>query len=106
MFLSEKQTVKYDATISGETEDNVALKVYPVTPGINDKVEIDGKEISLIELMSGLYGSVVNIEGILGQSLEVSKIIAAKPVGTVSTGNSSVQEETFPSNLDSILRGE
>ena len=99
-------TVKYDAKISGETEDNVALKVYPVTPGINDKVEIDGKEISLIELMSGLYGSVVNIEGILGQSLEVSKIIAAKPVGTVSTGNSSVQEETFPSNLDSILRGE
>ena len=56
--------------------------------------------------MSGLYGSVVNIEGILGQSLEVSKIIAAKPVGTVSTGSTAVQEETFPSNLDSILRGE
>lgn len=99
-------TVKYDAKISGETEDNVALKVYPVTPGINDKVEINGKEISLIELISGLYGSVVNIEGILGQSLEVSKIIAAKPVGTVSTGSNSIQEETFPSNLDSILRGE
>ena len=99
-------TVKYDAKISGETEDNVALKVYPVTPGINDKVEINGKEISLIELISGLYGSVVNIEGILGQSLEVSKIIAAKPVGTVSTGNNTIQEETFPSNLDSILRGE
>ena len=60
----------------------------------------------MIELISGLYGSVVNIEGILGQSLEVSKIIAAKPAGTVSTGNNTIQEETFPSNLDSILRGE
>ena len=65
------------------------------------------KEISLIELISGLYGSVVNIEGILGQSLEVSKIIAAKPVATVSSGGGAVsKEETFPSNLDSILRGE
>lgn len=99
-------TVKYDAKITGETEDNIALKVYPVTPGINDKVEINGKEISLIELISGLYGSVVNIEGILGQSLEVSKIIAAKPVGTVSSGGAVSKEETFPSNLDSILRGE
>lgn len=100
-------TVRYRNDISGDTDDDIALKVYPVTPGINDKVEVNGQEVSMIELMAGMYGSVMSIQGLLGQSVELTRAIAAKPVAVQSSSDSgSSVGESFPTNLDGILRGE
>lgn len=103
--------VKYDEKISGETDDNVALKVYPVTPGINDTISIDGNDVSLMQLMLGMYQSVYSIENMMTTNVEVAKIIAANTakigIGsgqTTSSGDSSFN--LFPTNTDSIMRGE
>ena len=103
--------VKYDEKIYGETDDNVALKVYPVTPGINDTVSINGNDVSLMQLMLGMYQSVYSIENMMTTNVEVAKMIAANTskigIGsgqTTSSGDSSFN--LFPTNTDSIMRGE
>lgn len=103
--------VKYDEKISGETDDNVALKVYPVTPGINDTISIDGNDVSLMQLMLGMYQSVYSIENMMTTNVEVAKIIAANTakIGIGSGGSSSSGDSSFnlfPTNTDSIMRGE
>lgn len=103
--------VKYDEKISGETDDSVALKVYPVTPGINDTISIDGTDVSLMQLMLGMYQSVYSIENMMTTNVEVAKMIAANTakIGIGSGGSSSSGDSSFnlfPTNTDSIMRGE
>jgi len=101
--------IYYDRQLDGTTDDNVALKVYPVTPGINDTISIDGKDISLMQVLVGMYQSVYNIEELMGTSVELSKVIAQNTVQSqpvVVGGDGGGSDETFPTNLDSIIRGE
>lgn len=102
-------TIRYQKTNDGETSDNIALKVYPVTPGITDKININGSSISLMDVMVGMYSSVLNLESLMSTNVEISKVIAANG-SRVSGGSSSAPEMnspmTFPDNLNPILRGE
>lgn len=102
-------TIRYQKTNDGETSDNIALKVYPVTPGITDKININGSSISLMDVMVGMYSSVLNLESLMSTNVEISKVIAAN--GSRASGGSSSAPEmnspmTFPDNLNPILRGE
>lgn len=102
-------TIRYQKTNDGETSDNIALKVYPVTPGITDKININGSSISLMDVMVGMYSSVLNLESLMSTNVEISKVIAAN--GSRTSGSSSSAPEmnspmTFPDNLNPILRGE
>ena len=100
-------TIHYHKTGETDEGDNIALKVYPVTPGINDKVNINGENVSIMDLMVGMYSSLSSIESLMGTNVELTKVIAAKPVSQVkSSGEAPVSESTFPTNLDGILRGE
>jgi len=101
--------IKYDRKLDGSTEDDVALKVYPVTPGISDKINVNGSEVSVIELMMGMYQSVYNIESLMGTNVEINRMIAANTISSGSSGGSAEipdSDESFPTNLDSITRGD
>jgi hypothetical protein len=58
--------------------------------------------------MMGMYQSVYNIESLMGTNVEINKMIAANTINSGSSGTStvSVSDETFPTNLDSITRGD
>lgn len=99
-------TIKYQKSGESDGSDNIALKVYPVTPGIHDKVNINGNSISLMDYIGGIYASLTSIESLMGTNVELNRIIAAASGTKTSTDNSVTVSDTFPSNLDSILRGE
>ena len=96
-------TIKYQKSGESDGSDNTALKVYP---GIHDKVNINGNSISLMDYIGGIYASLTSIESLMGTNVELNRIIAAASGTKTSTDNSITVSDTFPSNLDSILRGE
>ena len=99
--------IKFNRTLDvDENYDNLALKVYPVTPGINDKVDINGTSVSLMELIYSMYGSLSSLESLMNAEVELSKVIAAKsPVSSTASGGSS-RDSLFTDNLNTILRGD
>lgn len=99
--------IKFNRTLDvDENYDNLALKVYPVTPGINDKVDINGTSVSLMELIYSMYGSLSSLESLMNAEVELSKVIAAKsPVSSTVSGGSS-RDSLFTDNLNIILRGD
>ena len=101
--------IRYQKSNEGETSDNLALKVYPITPGINDKININGNSVSLMDVMIGMYSSLTSIESLMSTNVELNKIIAGNGV-VASKGSSQsapdIEATTFPTNLDTILRGE
>lgn len=99
--------IKFNRTLDvDENYDNLALKVYPVTPGINDKVDINGTSVSLMELIYSMYGSLSSLEALMNAEVELSKVIASKsPVSSTVSGGSS-RDSLFTDNLNTILRGD
>lgn len=93
--------------VSNEGE---AIKVYSVKPGINDIINVNGEEITLMQLLSGVY---THLGAILATSTANSQIltaIASKPTATVSTAAPAAENPNpfaggFPNSLDSILGG-
>ena len=59
-----------------------------------------------MDYIGGIYASLTSIESLMGTNVELNRIIAAASGTKTSTDNSITVSDTFPSNLDSILRGE
>lgn len=102
-------TIKYKSDKEAGSSDNVAIKVYPITPGLTDKIDVGGSSVSVVELIANMYVSLSSIESLMGTSVELSKIIAAgqsSGKSTTSASNIDISDNTFTTGLDSILRGE
>lgn len=111
-------TVAYNRTLKYATENGgkEAIKVYPVTPGIDDEIDYNGNKVSAIGLMAEMALRLSNIEGLLsiGNQQREAVIDATRTtaVNISKMGSSSKQASNpflgngFPSSLDSILKGD
>jgi hypothetical protein len=62
-----------------------------------------------MDVMVGMYSSVLNLESLMSANVEISKVIAAngaRPSGGSSNAPEMNSPMTFPDNLNPILRGE
>jgi len=109
--VSYNRTLKY----GNENGNKDAIKVYPVTPGLDDEIDYRGVKVSAIGLMAEMALRLSNIETLLSISnqQQVAVIESTRLTATNITklGNTSKQAMNpflgggFPSSLDSILKG-
>ena len=100
--------------VSGETDIGEAIKVYNVnnTAGISDKVNIDGTNTSLIELV----GNMCKQLAVISEQLKTNNttiipiegqtpIIEAPNISFQYPAKQNLVSTSFPDSLDSILQG-
>lgn len=100
---------KSDYLSDVENYDDYALKVYPVTPSITDKVNVNGTEISLMDAIVGMYGTLTSIESLVGTVAQTSAANLAKPTqNVISSGGESMSSpiSASDSSIGQILRGD
>lgn len=100
---------KSDYLSDVENYDDYALKVYPVTPSITDKVNVNGTEISLMDAIVGMYGALTSIESLVGTVAQTSAANLAKPTqNVISSGGESMSSpiSASDSSIGQILRGD
>lgn len=103
--------VKYSSKeLIGATDDgtNTAIKVYNMNSPLTETVVYEGTEITLVDILYGLGTGITNIGNILTNQTSILSTIANN---TANSNNTTVVESsssgfTFPTNLDSILKGE
>jgi hypothetical protein len=90
-----------------------AIKVMPVTPGIDDMVEFDGQQVSLIGLVAQMNLQLDSIRGLLQAGNQQRNAVISTTTAisqNTATSNSGKSnpflEGGFPKNLDSILQGQ
>jgi hypothetical protein len=89
-----------------------AIKVMPVTPGIDDLVEFDGQQVSLIGLVAQMNSQLAVIQNLLQTGNQQRNAVVAN-TGSIDQKTSSSSgssnpflEGGFPKSLDSILQGQ
>jgi hypothetical protein len=110
--VSYNRNLKY-ATDHGNKD---AIKVYPVTPGLDDEIEYNGNKFSAIGLMAEMALRLSNIEGLLNVGNQQREAVIESTRATARNitklgsapkqGNNPFLNGGFPSSLDSILKGE
>jgi len=104
--------ISYSRQLQGVKDDGSgkAIKVYSVNPGITDKVDLNGSNISLMELVGSIYTALGNLISVSTTESEILGVIAgntgvtAAKIGS-SSSSSNESSASFPTNLNSILRG-
>lgn len=102
--------VKFNYQLPGTTElsnTGEAIKVYNVKPGIADPVETRNGTFSVMDLLSGIYGLLVEMNATESSQVGLLGEIAKNTIPTSSGGSSGSSPFTggFPDSLDGILSG-
>ncbi len=108
-------TIEYSTSLPG-TDDNKALKVYSVNSTIFDQVTVNGREISLMELIDNINTAIVELNVVNGVSSSYLSTISTATAATadlatdikslvsnIGSGNSNQFE--YPDSLNELLRG-
>jgi predicted hydrocarbon binding protein len=110
-------TITYNRSLGKDVKDNgsnEALKVYSVNPGLSDLLEVNGKSVSAIGLMSDMTDRLSRIEGLLAIGNEQRNAVATATAATAalipklankSGGSNPFAGGGFTSELDDILKG-
>jgi hypothetical protein len=93
-----------------------AIKVMPVTPGIDDEIEYNGNKFSLIGLVAQMSAQLADITGLLetGNTQRNAVIANTSAINQTMTSNANQNksggnpflEGGFPTNLNDILKGQ
>lgn len=105
--------VYYKKSLSDVTDDGsgTAIKVYSVNSSLNEKIRVGDTEMSLFDLLYGIYSSVPAIAAAITSSNQILATISsntartASNISKISSSSSSGSGFSFPTNLDSILEG-
>lgn len=105
--------VYYKKSLSDVTDDGsgTAIKVYSVNSSLNEKIRVGDTEMSLFDLLYGIYSSVPAIAAAITSSNQILATISsntartASNISKISSNSSSGSGFSFPTNLDSILEG-
>jgi hypothetical protein len=107
-------TITYNRSLGKDVKDNgsnEALKVYSVNPGLSDLLEVNGKSVSAIGLMSDMTDRLSRIEGLLAIGNEQRNAVATATAALIpklankSGGSNPFAGGGFTSELDDILKG-
>lgn len=111
-----KFSTQLESGITELSNSGEAIKVYNIKPGIADKVDLGGTQVSLIELVAAINTQLqemgISLEAqtsLLGSVASSAATTATNTVPTQQTqsaGNSNPFANGFPSSMDSILAGE
>lgn len=104
--------VYYKKSLTDVTDDGsgTAVKVYSINSSINEKVKVGDSEMSIFDLLYGIYSYVPSIVSAINSGNTLLASISANTARTASNISNSSSSGgagsfSFPNNLDSILKG-